>query len=115
MLSVTAFWLGCNTAAKEIIREWALHHKERQSHLSPAAYLLAKWGVLAIVTVWQILLLFSLVAWGCHLSGHLLTMGILLSLVGLAGVSAGLFASACASTEAVAVALVPGDTANRAH
>lgn len=107
VLAVTAFWLGCNTAAKEIVREWALFSKERQSHLSPAAYLLAKGGVLAIVAILQVAILFGIVSDGCHLGGHTTTMAIVLGFVGLAGVAAGLLVSAAASSEAVAVALVP--------
>ncbi|MBX3399498.1 MAG: ATP-binding cassette domain-containing protein [Gemmataceae bacterium] len=107
VLAVTAFWLGCNTAAKEIVREWALFSKERQSHLAPAAYLLAKASTLAVVTLLQVAILFGIVSEGCHLGGNGTSMAIVLGLVGLAGVSAGLLVSAVASSEAVAVAMVP--------
>lgn len=107
VLAVTSFWLGCNTAAKEIVREWALLRKERQANLSLASYLLGKWCVLAALTFGQVLLLTGLVSYGCELPGSLLLQLFVFTVIGWAGVSAGLLISAIAKTEAVAVALVP--------
>lgn len=107
VLAVTAFWLGCSTAAKEITREWRLFLAERQANLDPAAYLAAKWGVLGALTAAQVSALYLIVAAGCGLPGDPLWVWGGLTAVGLAGTAAGLAVSAWASSEAVAVALVP--------
>ena len=107
MLAVTAFWLGCNTAAREIVREQALHRRERGCGLSPAAYLLAKWAVLSIVAGLQATLLYGITSYLCGLPGHDRPMIVLLAAVAATGVAAGLLASAASSSETVALALVP--------
>jgi hypothetical protein len=45
LLGLSAIWLGCNAASKEIVGELAIFRRERDSNLSTAAFVGAKFLV----------------------------------------------------------------------
>lgn len=107
LLGVSAFWFGCNNAAKEIIKERALFELERDVNLRLPSYVLSKLLVLCLVGGVQVILLVLLVrlagltfaAPGAMLAIMLLTMA--------AGSACGLAISAAASSEDQAITVVP--------
>lgn len=107
LLGVSAFWFGCNNAAKEIIKENSLFSLERDVNLRIPSYVLSKLLVLTLLGVAEVALLFSIV----RLSG--LTFDnpgavlVVLLLALSAGTGCGLLISAASTSEDQAVAIVP--------
>ena len=107
LLAVTSFWLGCNTAAKELVKERVIYQRERAVNLRADSYLASKFIVLTLIALAQVTLLFVVVRLICGPPGHILGQWGALALLSLAGTSLGLLISAASRTEEVALALVP--------
>jgi hypothetical protein len=105
--SVTCFWFGCNTAAKELVKERVIFLRERDFNLRVISYFVSKLVVLALVVVAQTTLLFGVVRIWCQLPGPIVFEWITLVVLAVAGTSLGLLISAIAPSEEVATALVP--------
>lgn len=69
LLAVSAFWLGCNNSAKELVKERTIFQRERDYNLLVSSYVASKVFVLASMGVLQILLLFALVHHFCDPPG----------------------------------------------
>lgn len=107
MLSVAAIWLGCSNAAREIVAEWAVYHRERMVSLKIPSYVVSKLVVLGGVGALQCAILAGVVTVGCKLAAPVLaTFGVLL-LASLVGLLCGLVLSAYSRTSEVAISLVP--------
>ena len=107
LLGVSAFWFGCNNAAKEIIKERALFELERDVNLRIPSYVLSKLAILSAVGGLQVLILVLIVRLAgltYHEPGAILAV-MLLTLV--AGTACGLFISAAAASEDQAITIVP--------
>jgi ABC transport system ATP-binding/permease protein len=106
LFAVSAFWFGCNNAAKEIVKEQHVLRQEWAAGLRLSSYLLSKLLVLIALGLAQVLLLlltFRLLQGELAESGQLL--GIALRAV-TAGTTLGLLVSASVrSTDAAATAL----------
>ena len=61
LLGLSAIWLGCNAASKEIVGELAIFRRERDSNLSTAAFVGAKFLVSGVFTVLQLAIVYALV------------------------------------------------------
>lgn len=107
VLGVSCFWFGCNNSAKEIVKERAIYTKELQVNLDPASYQASKYLLQFLVAALQSGLLLLLVSWSCRLSEAAVARGGYLILAAGAGVALGLFLSALALTEELALTLVP--------
>ena len=107
LLGITAFWLGCNNAAKEIVKERSLFEKERNAGLDAVGYLMSKFVLLSLFTAVQSTLLLWIVAIGTGLQGSMIVYSVSLFLAGVCGVSLGLAISALASNSDVAATAVP--------
>ena len=107
LLAVTSFWLGCNTAAKELVKERVITQRERAVNLRADSYLASKFIVLTLMALAQVTLLFVVVRVACAPPGHALGQWGALALLSLAGTALGLLISAASRTEEVALALVP--------
>ncbi len=107
LLALSCFWFGCNTAAKELVKERVIFVRERDFNLRVAGYFVAKFLVLAVVAVAQATLLFEIVWIWCRPGGNPTLQWITLGVLAIAGSSIGLLISAYARTEEVATALVP--------
>ena len=107
MLAVSCFWFGCNTAAKELVKERVIYLRERAFNLRVAAYFTSKLLVLTLIGVLQATLLFAIVRPWCNPPGPPLGQWATLAALATAGTAVGLLISALARTEEVATALVP--------
>ena len=107
LLAVSSFWLGCNTAAKEIVKERVIYARERAVNLRADSYLASKLLVLTIIGLAQVTLLFSVVRGWCGPPGSAAGQWLVLALLATAGTALGLLLSAVSRTEEVALALVP--------
>ncbi len=75
LLAVSCFWFGCNTAAKELVKERVIFLRERDFNLRVAAYFASKFGVLALIAATQATLLFVIVRVWCQPAGWALSSG----------------------------------------
>ena len=62
LLGLSAIWLGCNAASKDIVGELAIYRRENDINLSTAAFIGAKYLVSCIFTVLQLAVVYVLVA-----------------------------------------------------
>src|SRR5262245_14073575 len=107
LLNVSCFWLGCNNAAKELVRERAIYRRERDINLRTDSYFVSKYLVLFGIGVIQVTLLFGIVKPWCGPEGAGGPQWLVLAALMAAGTALGLLISACSPTEEVASALVP--------
>ena len=107
LLAVSCFWLGCNTAAKELVKERVIFLRERDFNLRVGSYFASKFLVLALIGVVQATLLFGIVRGWCGPEGSIPSQWATLAELAVAGKAVGLLISALAPSEEVATALVP--------
>ena len=107
LLIISALWFGCANAAREIVGEWAIYHRERMVNLKIPSYIASKFTVLGLLCLVQCAALLGIVYWGCGWRGPWWKMYWLLVLTALVGVALGLTASVLARTSEVALSLVP--------
>ena len=62
LLGLSAIWLGCNSASKDIVGELAIYRRENDVNLSTAAFIGAKCLVSCAFTVLQLAVVYVLVA-----------------------------------------------------
>ncbi|HEY2253824.1 MAG TPA: ABC transporter permease, partial [Planctomycetaceae bacterium] len=107
LLTISSFWFGCNNASKELVKERVIFSRERDFNLRTSSYLASKLLVLTSIGVIQITLLYAIVKACCGPPGAIWQQWLALAVLATAGTALGLFMSAFARTEEVAVALVP--------
>ena len=108
LLGLSAIWLGCNAASKDIVGELAIFRRERDSNLSTAAFIGAKYLVSGVFTVLQLALVYALVgALAEGIPGNWLQQFMLLTIGAMAGTAIGLLISAVANTRDQATMIVP--------
>ena len=62
LLGLSAIWLGCNAASKDIVGELAIYRRENDINLSTAAFVGAKYLVSCVFTVSQLAVVYMLAA-----------------------------------------------------
>jgi ABC transport system ATP-binding/permease protein len=108
LLGLSAIWLGCNAASKEIVGELAIFRRERDSNLSTAAFVGAKFLVSGVFTVLQLAIVYALVgALAEDIPGIWLEQFMLLTIGAMAGTAIGLLISAVVNTRDQATMIVP--------
>jgi hypothetical protein len=107
LMGLAALWFGCSNAAREIVGEWAIYHRERMVNLKLPSYLGSKFAVLGGFCMLQCMILIAIVDAGCGLEGDALLYLLILWVVSLVGVGMGLLISSLAKTSEVAIALLP--------
>jgi ABC-type multidrug transport system ATPase subunit len=107
LLAVSSFWFGCNTSAKELVKERSIFLRERAYNLRVGAYLVSKLLVLTLIAVAQATLLFGIVRAWCGPGGMAASQWLVLASLAAAGTGVGLLISAVSRSEEVATALVP--------
>ncbi len=107
LLAVSSFWFGCNNAAKEIVKERTIYTRERDFNLRVSSYYASKLLLLTAFSWLQTLLLFTIVRLWCCPPGSLANELTVLFALALAGVTLGLAISALATTEEMAITLIP--------
>jgi ABC transport system ATP-binding/permease protein len=108
LLGLSAIWLGCNAASKEIVGELAIYRREHDINLSTTAFVGARYVVSGVVTVSQLAVVYVLVAPLAEgIPGNRLEQFLLLMIGGMAGTAMGLVISAFANTRDQATTIVP--------
>lgn len=108
LLAVVAIWLGCNNAAKEIVKDETIYRRERDAGLSLEGYLLSKSVVLHVLGAGQIGLLWLMGVFA-NLPDDSTKLGVLTHMLFAMsiGTNLGLFLSAIAQSRDQAATLVP--------
>ena len=108
LLGLSAIWLGCNAASKDIVGELAIYRREHDINLSTAAFVGAKYLVSSVFTVLQLAVVYLLVAaLADGIPGDRLQQFTLLTIGAMAGTAMGLVISAFANTRDQATTIVP--------
>jgi ABC-type multidrug transport system ATPase subunit len=108
LLGLSAIWLGCNAASKEIVGELAIYRREHDINLSTAAFIGAKYTVSGAFTVLQLAVVYVLAAVLAEdIPGNRLEQFLLLTIGATAGTAMGLVISAFANTRDQATTIVP--------
>ena len=108
LLGLSAIWLGCNAASKEIVGELAIYRREHDINLSTAAFIGAKYLVSGVFTVLQLAVVYALAAALAEgIPGSRLEQFLLLTIGATAGTAMGLVISAFANTRDQATTIVP--------
>ena len=108
LLGLSAIWLGCNAASKEIVGELAIYRREHDINLSTAAFIGAKYLVSGVFTVLQLAVVYALAAALAEgIPGSRLQQFLLLTIGAMAGTAMGLVISAFANTRDQATTIVP--------
>ncbi len=108
MLSVASYWLACQNASKEVVKELTIYKRERMVNLGILPYLASKLVLLTVLAAGQAAVLFFTVVW---LRGYthwpLQRMYEVLFLTAFSGVTAGLLISVAVRTMDQAQTAVP--------
>jgi ABC-type multidrug transport system ATPase subunit len=108
LLGLCAIWLGCNAASKDIVGDLAIYRRENDTNLSTAAFIAAKYIVSSTFTVFQLAVVYVLVAeLADGIPGDRLEQFALLTIGAMAGTAMGLVISASANTRDQATTIVP--------
>ena len=108
LLGLSAIWLGCNAASKDIVGELAIYRREHDINLSTAAFIGAKYIASCVFTVMQLAVVYVLAAtMSDGIPGDRLEQFLLLAIGALAGTAMGLVISAFANTRDQATTIVP--------
>ncbi|MBV9125500.1 MAG: ABC transporter permease, partial [Planctomycetes bacterium] len=121
MLVITILWLGCNNAAKEIVKEEAIYGRERAVNLGILPYLASKFLVLTLISALQVLMVMVVIFGTLEVLHHgfgfeappllyrlaYVPQYLVLVLLAVTGVALGLLLSACVSTTDRANTLLP--------
>ncbi len=108
LLAMVSIWLGCNSAATQIVSELPIFRRERDINLSVSSFVLSKFVVTSIFALAQllgVLLLVTLLAEG--IPGGALGQLPALALSTLAGTGLGLTISALSNSRDQASTIVP--------
>jgi ABC-type multidrug transport system ATPase subunit len=108
LLGLSAIWLGCNAASKEIVGDLAIYRREHDINLSTAAFIGAKFLVSAAFTMLQLAVVYALVSVLAEkIPGDRLEQFLLLNIAAFTGTAIGLLISAFADTRDQATTIVP--------
>jgi ABC-type multidrug transport system ATPase subunit len=108
LLGLSAIWLGCNAASKEIVGELAIYRREHDINLSTAAFIGAKYAVSCVFTVLQLAMVYVLAAALAEgIPGDRLKQFSLLTIGAMSGTAMGLVISAFSNTRDQATTIVP--------
>lgn len=106
LMGISAFWFGCNNAAKEIVKEKVIYTRERDINLLVTSYLASKIVLLGAISFIQSVLLYVIVTNGTSID-HSLSQFFLVLTLSIAGVGMGLLISALSQSTDMAVTIVP--------
>ena len=107
LMAISSFWFGCNNAAKEIVKERTIYTRERDFNLRVESYYCSKLLLLTAFSWMQTLLLFVIAQAWCGPPGPMPAQLLVLLMLALTGVTLGLAISAFATSEEMAITLIP--------
>lgn len=106
MMAISVVWFGCNGAAKEIVKEQTILARECDVNLLIPSYLASKVLLLGVISLLQVTLLFIIVKFGTAVPGGIDAF-LLLTTLGISGVTLGLLISAASQSTDIAATIVP--------
>jgi hypothetical protein len=107
VMVLSAVWIGCTNASREIVKEQAIFFRERMAGVEVPAYVFSKVRILAMLGFVQCLLLMGIVNYEIHLLGNKLLLFLTLYLCSFSGMMLGLMISAIMNSQDKAVGMVP--------
>lgn len=107
LMAISSFWFGCNNAAKEVVKERTIYTRECDFNLLTTSYYFSKLVVLFSFSCVQTIILFSLTRAFCDPPGHAIGQLAILLALAATGTTLGLLISALASSEEMAITLIP--------
>ena len=107
VMTLSAFWLGCSDACREIVKERSLFLRERMVNLEVGAYLYSKMRVLALLNVVQVVTYALIINNWVDVRVPIGWLMINLLFTALCGTALGLLISASVKKSDYAVGLVP--------
>ena len=107
LLAISSFWFGCNSAAKEVVKERTIFTRECDFNLLASSYYVSKFLVLCGFGFIQTLVLFGLTWAFCALRGIVFGQLAVLMALTMAGTALGLLISTASSSEEMAITLIP--------
>ncbi len=107
LVVASAIWFGCSNAAREIVGEWPIYHRELRAGVRRASYLLSKYVVLGGLCLLQCAVMLAILHPVLDLHGSFTVMLGVLFLVSLVGVGMGLLVSAVVRRPPAAISFVP--------
>jgi len=107
LVCISAIWFGCSNAAREVVSEWAIYHRERMVNLKIPSYVASKLAVLGGLCFIQCAVLVIIIHGGIGLKVSPLLMIAVLTLASFVGLALGLTVSSLARTSEVAIGLIP--------
>lgn len=107
VMVLSALWLGCINASREIVKERPLFLREKMANLNVASYIYSKVYVLSLLSAVQIFL-YTMIVWK-FVNIHVAVgwLGIVLLFTAMCGTCLGLLISSLVNRADYAVALVP--------
>lgn len=108
LLSMSALWIGCSSASKDIVGEAPIFRREYDVNLSAFAFVLSKFTITGMLTTVQVLIVYFLTGLlADDMPGAGLMQLLILVATGLAAVGLGLLISSLANTRDQATTIVP--------
>lgn len=108
LLGITALWMGCNSAGKEIVGELAIYRRERDMNVPTGAFVVSKFVVIGLFSVLQALVLIGACALLAErIPGGLGPQSIVMALAAICGTGLGLLISSWCNTRDQASVIVP--------
>jgi hypothetical protein len=107
VMTLSAFWLGCTDACREIVKERPLFLRERMVNLEVGAYLYSKMRVLALLNVVQVVTYVLIIQYWIDIRVPIGWVMLNLFLTAVCGTALGLLISASVEKSDYAVGLVP--------
>ncbi len=107
ILIISAIWLGCSNAAREIVSEQSIFKRERMVNLKIPSYIFSKIIVLSGLCLIQSIILVSIVHSMLDLNSDFLQLLLLIFVTAVSSLSIGFFISSVVNTNEAAMALIP--------
>lgn len=107
VLILAAIWFGANNSAREISKEGSVYRRERMVFLKIGPYLLSKFIVLSVVSLFQSVILVLMLKGMVGLEGNTLHIILIVYLTAISGVTLGLFISSVVKSTNMAISLIP--------
>lgn len=107
LLALSAFWFGCNSSIKELVKERSITLREASAGLNILSYLSSKVVVLCAFSFLQVSVLLVLVRLFCNFPGSFVGQVLILSVSSFCGVGIGLLSSTLANSEETATSILP--------
>ncbi|MGC6510252.1 MAG: FHA domain-containing protein [Myxococcota bacterium] len=107
LIAASAFWLGCNNVAREVVSARPILSRERRSGLNTPAYLTSVYGAQMLIAILQMSIIVGFVWIFVRPTSNIVLPFIISLLTSSVGISTGLLISSSARSEVSAISTVP--------